>query len=179
MKLVILAVSVFSMVAFASGKTKNSKTEHRQHEAHVHGAGSLAIAFDDARGRIEFKGAAEGVLGFEHKPKNKKDQLVVDKAQAQFEREIGQMVQFDKALNCQFAKEQIGQVPEEGEESSGEHSDWAATYNVTCAKSPAGTKVTVDFSQFKLIKDIDITLLVGSVQKTAEFKKKPVTIEIK
>ncbi len=158
---------------------KEKKQEHREHGAHVHGAGNLAIAFDDTKGKIEFKGAAEGILGFEHKPKNKKDEKAVADAVAHFENDIGKMVQMDASLGCQLTKEMIGQVPEEGEEGSGEHSDWAANFTVACAKSPLGTKIVIDFSSFKLLKDMDITVLAGTVQKSAEFKKKPVTIELK
>lgn len=158
---------------------KEKKHEHREHGAHVHGAGNLAIAFDDTKGKIEFKCAAEGILGFEHKPKNKKDEKAVADAVAHFENDIDKMVKMDASLGCQFTKEMIGQVPEAGEEGSGEHSDWAANFNIVCAKPPVGTKIVIDFSSFKLLKDMDITVLAGSVQKSAEFKKKPVTIELK
>lgn len=179
MKLLILVVSLFSVTVFADAKAKKSNHAHRHHEAHVHGSGTLSIAFDENKGKVEFKGAAEGVLGFEHKPKNKKDQKTVDEAILKFENEIAKMVQLDSSLNCQFTKEQIGQIPEEGEESSGEHSNWAANFNVTCLKSPVGTSLKIDFSNFKLIKDVDITVLTGSVQKSAEFKKKPIVIDLK
>lgn len=158
---------------------KEKKHAHHEQKAHVHGAGKLAIAFDDTKGRIEFKGAAEGILGFEYRPKNKKDEKVVTDAVAHFENDIGKMVQFVASLQCQFSKENIGQVPEEGEASSAEHSDWAANFNVTCAKSPLGTNIIVDFSSFKLLKDLNITVLSGSIQKSAEFNRKPVTIELK
>lgn len=178
MKSIFFIISFFSILSFAH--------EHREHGAHEHGAGKLAIAFDDAqpgspavKGKVEFKGAAEGILGFEHQPRNDKDKKIVADATAHFENDIGKLVQMDQSLDCKFTKELIGQVPEEGEEGSGEHSDWAANFNVTCAKSPVGTKMTVDFSSFKRLHDLDITVLAGNVQKSAEFKKKPVAIELK
>lgn len=160
-------------------QSAEKKQEHREHGAHVHGAGNLAIAFDETHGKIEFKGAAEGILGFEHKPKSKKDEKTVSNAVAQFDKNISKMIQMDPALNCLFTKEMIGQIPEKGEEGSGEHSEWAANFDVTCDKSPLGTKMIIDFSYFKLLNDMDITVLVESVQKSAEFKRKPVTIDLK
>ena len=118
-------------------------------------------------------------MGFEHQPKNKNDEKVVADAVAQFETQIGNMIKMDSSLACQFTKESISQIPEAGEKGLAEHSEWVANFTVACAKSPLGTKVVVDFSGFKLLKDMDITVLIGSVQKTAEFKKKPVTIELK
>ncbi len=95
MKLHILA-AILLLTTTAIAKEK--KHEHREHGAHVHGAGNLAIAFDDAKGKIEFKGAAEGILGFEHKPKNKKDEKAVADAVAHFENDISKMIQMDASL---------------------------------------------------------------------------------
>lgn len=172
---ILIAILFLSSNVFAKVKTH----EHREHGAHVHGSGVLAIAFDGTKGRVEFKGAAETVLGFEHKPKNKNDEKVVSDAVAYFEKNIDKMIRMDASLDCQFKKEMIGQIPEEGEEASGEHSDWAANFNVLCSKSPIGTKIEIDFGHFKSVKDLDITVLAGAVQKSAEFKKKPVSIELK
>lgn len=166
-------------MAFARAPGKEKHPEHREQGAHVHGQGSLAMAFDDKLGKIEFKAAAESILGFEYKAKNSRDQKVVDQAIKRFENEISKMIQFESSLNCQFRKELIGQIPEKGHEGSGEHSDWAANFSVTCTKSPLGTKITIDFSSFKLLHDLDITVLAGEIQKSAEFKGKPIAIELK
>jgi hypothetical protein len=180
MKTIFVIVSLISILSFAkSHPTTEKHHEHREHGAHVHGGGTLAIAVDDLNGKVEFKGAAEGILGFEHQPRSENDKKTVTDAIALFENNISKMVQFDSSLNCQFKKEMIGQVPEKGHEGSGEHSDWAANFSVVCGKSPVGTKLTIDFTSIKRLKDLDITLLVGSVQKTAEFKGKPVIIELK
>ena len=169
---ILISILFFTFTSFAADKKKHV---HREHGAHAHGTGNLAVAFDDTKGKIEFKGAAAGILGFEHKSKNKKDEKAVADAVAHFENDISKMVQMDASLGCQFTKELIGQVPEEG---SGEHSDWAANFTVVCTKSPLGTKIVIDFSSFKFLKDLDITVLAGSLQKSAEFKKSPVTVEL-
>ena len=171
-------MKIMTIILFL-GLTCFAKEKHREHGAHVHGDGKLAIAFDDTKGKIEFKGAAEGILGFEHKAKNAKDKKTLSEAILFFENNISKMIQFDSSLNCQFTKEMIGQVAEEGEEGSGDHSDWAANFAVTCDKSPLGSKLTIDFAHFKRLKDIDVTILAGSIQKSVEFKGKPITTELK
>lgn len=153
--------------------------EKHSHGAHVHGVAKLAVAFDELKGKVEFKGAAEGVLGFEYAPKTEKDKKAVADVTKYFEEEISQMVQLDASLGCQFTKEQIGQVPEAGEKTITKHSEWVANYTVVCKKSPLGTKITFDFTQITHLNDLDITVLVGNLQKSEEFKKKPVTIELK
>ncbi|PIS11288.1 MAG: hypothetical protein COT73_04760 [Bdellovibrio sp. CG10_big_fil_rev_8_21_14_0_10_47_8] len=176
MKKIIFSFALFSVAAFADSHSKHEK--HREHEAHVHGSGSLAIAFDANKGKIEFLGAAEGILGFEYQPRTAKDKKAAAEATERFEKDIGKIVQMDPALKCQFTKDLIGQVPEKGEEGSGKHSDWAANFSVSCAKDPVGTKIKVDFSSFERIKDVDITVLAGAIQKSVEYKGSSVIIDL-
>ncbi len=177
MKTMILFLVMITTSVFANSH-KKEKHEHREHGAHVHGSANLAIAFDDAKGKVEFKGAAEAILGFEHQARSEKDKKTLADATSYFEKEMSRMVKMDPALNCQFAKETVGQVPEEGEKNQAEHSDWSAVFTVTCAKAPVGSKITVDFTHFPHLNDLDITVLAGSIQKSAEYKKKPVTIDL-
>lgn len=173
-------MKLLSLVFFVS-LTSFAKEKHQEHAAHVHGGGKLAIAFDKSVGKIEFKSSAESILGFEHKAKTAKDKKNVAEKTTSFEKEISKMIQFDPTLNCQFKKEMIGQVPEgndKDEKGSGEHSDWVANYTVTCVQAPIGTKITIDFTQFKALKDLDVTILIDALQKSAEFKGQPIVIDL-
>ena len=196
MKLILFTLTLLTLTAFAE-----KKHEHRQHEAHVHGAATLNIAFDQMVGKIEFKAASEGVLGFEHVAKSDKDKKTLNDAIAKFEVDISKMVQLDSSLNCTFTKEKIEMAKESETEHAkevaaekkseqkadkkhkahkveGEHSDFIANFNVTCKKPIVGSKLTVDFTAFKNIKDLDVTVLADSLQKSFEVKVKPVTIEL-
>lgn len=182
MKSIILIMTLISLSCFASLNKKNEKHhEHREHAAHVHGGGQLSIAFDQLNGKIEFKVAAEAVLGFEYIAIKDKDKKVVSESILKFENEISKFIQFDPALNCKFAKEKIAQVSEENEkEKSSKHSDWIANYSVSCGKSPVGTDLVIDFTSLKRIKDLDVVFIAETVQKSAEYNgKKPVTISLK
>ncbi len=171
----LIILSTLSFQTFA----KEKHAEHRHHESHVHGAAELAIAFEGNKGKIEFKAAAEGILGFEKIAKNKKELQKVQEVTKMFEKNISQYVQLDASLKCQYSKEKIEQIAEANQKGSGTHSDWVANYKLTCDKSPVGTKLTVDFKEFKKLKDVDITLLADTLQKSAEYKGKPVVIELK
>lgn len=171
--LIFISVFVTANFCFAKGT-------FRSLGAHVHGNGTLSVAFDANQGRIEFKGAAEGILGFEHQPRTAKDKKTVAMAVSHFEHDIGKMVAFDPSLNCQFKKEIIGQVPEAGHEGSGEHSDWAANFSVHCDKSPLGTKLAIDLSSFKLLRSVSVAVLVEAIQKSAEISGgTPISIDLK
>lgn len=182
MNLILSAIMLFSFSSFAK-----EKKEHRHHEAHVHGGATLNIAFDQLKGKVEFKAASAGVVGFEHAAKSEKDKKTVADMISNIDANISKMIKFDSSLGCVFVKEKIEVVPEVDEDHNekdhgkkhGEHSDFLASFNVTCAKSVLGSKVTFDFTTLKKIKDLDVTVLIDSVQKTAEVKSKPVVLELK
>ncbi|MCB0369358.1 MAG: DUF2796 domain-containing protein [Bdellovibrionales bacterium] len=165
----IMSVLLGSLLTFSA------EHEHRQHEAHVHGGAKLSIAFDNTKGEIEFRAAAEGVLGFEHQAKSKEDKIKLAKTISVFEKEITQMVKFEKQLACEIRKKEINMKMEKGSH----HSDFIATYNVECNKNPQGTKLDFDFTQFNKLNDIDVVILIGDLQKSIELKKAPVSIELK
>jgi hypothetical protein len=55
-----------------------------------------------------------------------------------------------------------------------------AMFDVTCLKSPAGSKITFNFQKiFPKINDLDVQILVGDLQKAVEAKKNGTTVELK
>ena len=155
--------------------------EHKHHGAHVHGGAKLNIAFDNLKGKVDFKSAAMGVLGFEHTATSKKDKKKLDETMAQFENEIGKIIQFESELGCQFTKDKITMVADDDGDAkqASDHSDFVAEFSVTCLKSIVGSKVVFDFTAFKGLNDIDVVFLAGDLQKSVEINKKPVTLQIK
>jgi type III secretory pathway component EscV len=184
MKIFIILSFLFASSTSYAVKKKTS----RHHEAHVHGAATLNIAFDQFQGKIEFKAASEGILGFEHKIKSEKDKIKFNSILTKFESDIGKMIKFEDSLGCVFSKEKIEmnseqEKPEEKNKDhqahQGEHSDFVANYSVVCKKAPKGTNLIFDFSYFKDLNDLDVTLLIDELQKSVEIKHKPVTVELK
>ncbi len=167
MKKIIFPLLILSALALAAGK---KKSEHREHEAHVHGSATLAIAFDKTKGQIEFKAAAEGVLGFEHEAKSEADKATLAAAVAKFEKPA-ELFQFPPDLMCQFSKDKVGLVPD------GKHADFVANYQVSCQTAPTRSKMQVDFSAFPGLKDVDITVLSDTTQQSIEARKMPTTIQ--
>jgi hypothetical protein len=167
--LIVISVFAFGFSALAK------KTEHRHHGAHVHGKGQMSIAFDGAKGEIDFHTAAIGIVGFEHAAKSAADKKTKDDAFAKFENQIMNMVHFDGELNCKYAKKSMDMK----KDSDGDHSDFNAQFVVQCDKSPAGTKVVFNFSMWPGMHEVDATVLVGNLQKTATINAQPVTLELK
>jgi hypothetical protein len=160
----------------------NNET-HSGHKAHVHGAATLSIAFDHLQGKIEFNGAAASLIGFEHEAKSEKEKQKLNEVILIFESNIGKMINIDSSLGCSFKKEKIAILSDfkskEGDTRQAVHSDLSAVFNVICQKSILTNKLLFDFTIFPQLKDIDVTLLIGDLQKSIEIKGKPVSIELK
>lgn len=175
MKLIMLIV-LFSMNTFAK------KDNHRQLGPHAHGAGTLGIAFEGNKAKMDFKIPSDGIIGFEYTPKTEKDKATKKAQLEKFESKISSMVEFDRTLNCNFKKESLDIVKdlEESKETHSEHSDAFAVFNIDCDKSPAGTKIIFNFqSAFPKINKLEIQVLVGDIQKSVEAVKDGTTIELK
>lgn len=169
----ILLVTTAILVSFISVVTAH---EHREHGAHVHGSATLNIAFDNTKGKIEFKSAGESIVGFERMPKADKDKKALNAANQRFEKNISKMIQLDPSLDCEFKKEKVDMVAQD-EKSS--HADFIADFLVTCKKPVLGSTLKLDFSSYAKLKDVDVTILAGELQKTAELQGKPLSIELK
>lgn len=176
MKRPIALILVLASTTVYAGKKK----EHRHHEAHVHGGATLNIAFNGLKGTVEFKAASEGVIGFEYEAKSAEDKKKLSDAMTKFESSIGSMVKFDESAGCVFVKDKIEVVPEKEDHDAkgkkhddheGEHSDFIAHFSVNCQKDIKMTKLEIDFDSVSGLNDLDVTVLVGDLQKSEEAKR--------
>lgn len=177
MKTIILCMSMlFGLTVAAKEKV------HREHGAHLHGAGTLGIAFEGNKGRLELKIPSDSIIGFEYTPKTDQDKKTRLAQLEKLEKNISEMIVFDSALKCRIIKDRVEVVKDEKEskEAHAEHSDTFATFNVSCENSPAGTRLTFNFQKFfARIQDLDVQIIVGSIQKSIEVKQNNVSVDLK
>jgi hypothetical protein len=151
------------------------KSTHREHGAHVHGAAHVAIAFDGTHGSVEFESPADGVVGFEQKPKNEKQRQRLNEALGELDATIAKMIVFDPKSGCHFQKKAIEFISE-----NGGHGDVRGKWDVTCMRSPAGTTLTFQFQKFfPKLKDVDVQILIDTLQKALEANSNGTRIELK
>lgn len=171
----ILALSVISFLftpAFAQ-----HKHSHREHGAHQHGHGEVAIAFDGLKGKVEFKSPSDSVVGFEFEPKNAKQKRQRDEAFAKLKDKIGDMIAFEASLSCVFSDKNVEMVREKPKSS---HSETRGAFDVECAKSPLGSTVKFNFvAQFPKLVEVDVTFLMDTLQKQIEVGKDGASLELK
>ncbi len=147
---------------------------HAEQKAHVHGHATLAIAFDNLSGKIEFEAPADALLGFERSPKSAKEKKTLAEMCDRFAKEVQNWIQLDPSLQCQYKSDRIEL------ETSGEHADFVAIFSLTCKTAPLGSTIKIDFSGFSKIKKLEVTVLAGEIQKSETIKGAQVkTIELK
>ncbi|MGZ3690277.1 MAG: ZrgA family zinc uptake protein [Pseudobdellovibrio sp.] len=150
---------------------------HREHGAHQHGSGTLAIAFDDIKGRLELKVPGDSTIGFEYVPKTKKDIATQKNQLDKLEKNIGDIVVFDPSLKCKVSQAKVEEVSEKDHPS---HSETHADFDILCEKSPLKTSITFNFQKyFPKIKDMDVQVLIGDLQKSLEANKNGTVVELK
>lgn len=164
----IIAITIFIITSVHAHEHKANNTHKKHtHEAHVHGEAELNIAFDNLKGVIEFTSPAESVLGFEHQAKSSEDKKKLANSVQIFKDKINEMIKFDSSLACKIESEKIEQVVQK----KSKHSDFLARYKVVCDKAIEHSSLDIDFSIFDHINKMNITLLVGTLQKSVEYKK--------
>lgn len=151
-----------------------ARAEFRHHGAHVHGAAQLSIAFDGTQGEIDYDGAAINIFGFEHKAVSAKDKKAQTEGLQKLRDHMGDMLKFDPSLACKIIEAKTFM------EQDGNHSDVNGRFKIGCAKSPAGSRVGVDFSKyFATLKKLHIQFLADNIQKSIDVEHFPMEFEVK
>lgn len=169
MKYIIFLFTIASVqFVHAHGKS------HREHKAHSHGVGQMGIAFEGAKGEIDFDIPGESVIGFEHKATKKADIKKTEDAIRLLTTKISEMVVFDAALKCVITPNDIKIVHE------GQHSEVEARFSVQCEKTPASTDITFNFQKvFKRIKKVEVQVVADTLQKAATIQNDGAKITLK
>ena len=164
-----------------------SYAEHRHHESHEHGAGTMNIALDGELLTIELEIPGNDIVGFEHAAKSDSDKAKVDSA-LKILNETTKIFSFVPADSCSLkGTPKIAFVAEaEDDDSHGhhgmhhgddddpaDHTELKAEYLFSC-KSVVGVTFQ-GFSQFPSIKELDAQVAFGNVQVSYELSPKEPT----
>lgn len=153
--------AIFSVMTFA-------------HKAHVHGVGTLGIAFDGSKGKLLLEAPGEALMGFEYKPAKQKDIQKKDQVLLDLENKISEMVSFSKDLKCIFKKEKIDIHYLEG------HAEVRAEFGIECLSSPKGSVIEFAFAKFfKGLQKVSADILLGDLQKHVQITGAGVKLELK
>ncbi|OOE88371.1 ZrgA family zinc uptake protein [Salinivibrio sharmensis] len=166
-------------IATASTATFADEANYQSFDAHVHGEVTASLAQDGERVLIELTAPGHDVVGFEHHPKNAKDQQTLEDAYALL-RDGGKRFQLAEAANCQLAEAKVtssfsdydehhdhdehhghdehdAHHEDHHEHDHGNHNTLSANYQFICQNPQAFTELKTDwFSLFPNTETIKI-----------------------
>lgn len=101
-----------------------------------------------------------------------------DKKEAGEHKEAGHKCEHKDGKSCEHKEGKCACGKSKGKK--GTHSDFVASFNVKCERSPDDTTLTVEIQKhFPKVKETEVTVLVGAIQKSVKLKKKAESIELK
>ena len=117
---------MFALLLAASAATA-AGTEHREHDAHMHGHGTLNVAAEGNELYIELRVPGVNVVGFEHQPETDKERRAVETALSLFSRAEKLFVPSESA-RCKAEEAEVsfaGEMHREGDahEKHSEHGE--------------------------------------------------------
>ena len=112
---VVLACAILTGVASAA-----SEGEHREHEAHEHGRGTLDIVAEGEELVVEFRIPAANVVGFEHAPRDDAEHEAVRMAAETF-RDPASVLVLPAEAECEVEEAEAGIVGMGAEEHDDDH----------------------------------------------------------
>jgi hypothetical protein len=146
----------------------------KEQHAHVHGHASVSMAFEGKQGKISVNVPTEAIYGFEYAAKSAKDKKAKQAGLDKLEQKISEMIVMDPSLKCEIKKD-IFEIDQKDH-----HADIDADFNVNCNKSPADSVITFNFQKvFSHLKHVDVSIVLGDIQKSEKVEKDGVSVELK
>ena len=143
--------------------------------AHQHGHAKLDIAFEGQKGKIELEAPSDIFFGFEYAPKTDAQKKLVKIKTAEVENSIEKMILFDSQKSCKIQKEKTERV-----QTGKNHSEMRFSFQAECQKPIVGSSVIFNIqSILPKAKDVDVQVIVDSLQKSIEANKNGTRLELK
>lgn len=176
-------------------------TEHRQLGPHVHGHGTLNIAFEGGRVSMELEAPGQDVIGFEHEAMTEADKATLDAATAKLRDGLA-LFKMPTAAGCKLVDAKIsfgeddeedtkaadGKVPDgkaadhghaghdHGADEHGPYGTVNVDYELSCTSLAAIDAVTLDyFKAFPGARSLTVNVVTPRAQSAFEVgRDKPV-----
>jgi hypothetical protein len=183
-------VGLASAAFFLASPALAAQAQHRQLGPHVHGQGTLDIAIEGKKVEMELVAPGMDIVGFEHIPSTDDQKAAVEKAKKKltdvlsvFKLPAAAKCKADSA-NVESRKEthQPGEKdPDAAEESlpGHEHSEFHATYTITCEAPESLTGVdTVYFTNFAGAQLLNVNVTTSKGQTQAQMTRAKPTLDL-
>ncbi len=152
--------------------------EHRQHDAHEHGAGTLTLVIASGELQLELESPAADIVGFEHPPRNAREHQQIQQAATRLE-QGEQLFRLPADAGCHLRQAEVeaGQLADaeahrgeqqhahRGEEG---HSEYHVVWHFQCTKpSKLAWLETNLFKSFPAIHRLQVLIVTPAGQTSA------------
>jgi hypothetical protein len=161
--------------------------EHRQLGPHVHGQGTLDIAIEGKKIAMELVAPGMDIVGFEHVATTDAQKAAVEKAKAKLT-DVLSVFKLPAAANCKVdtanvesRKEthQPGEKDDDDKPGEPEHSEFHATYALTCEAPESVTGMeTAYFSDFAGGQLLNVNVTSPKGQTQAQMNRAKPTLDL-
>lgn len=171
-------------------------SEHRQHDAHVHGVVETNIAQDGEHLLFEITAPGSDVVGFEHAPKNKEQEQLLEQAIAKL-KTPNEIFSLPESANCEISDIHVSHNMKSEdhddhdhdhdhhdddshhEEHQGEHGEFTAQYEYHCETMSELNQIETQwFSVFSHTQKMTVQYLGNSGQKAATLTAKKAVLAL-
>ena len=174
--------------------------EHRQHGAHVHGAGELLIVLEGNKLELSFRIPGMDVIGFEHAPRTKEQKASIEATKVHL-RKGDQLFDLTGTPECKLRRssalfaltthdheheddEQREDHEETAKQDQGEanaqHAEFHVKHKYECAKPEALEAIVFKiFDDYASIEKVNTAFVINSEQSFATLTVKKPEIRIK
>lgn len=143
--------------------------EHREHDAHVHGAANLNIAIENDHIDAELETPAMNIVGFEHAPRDAEQREAVARAVALLEDGAARLVPSEEAgcrLDSASVESSLMDADHDQDHDHDEvHSEFHVIYRFHCESPDAIKAMQVNlFEEFPGMEEIELQVLTADRQ---------------
>lgn len=185
MKEVVSALA--SLAILAALPALAEQAQHRQLGPHVHGQGTLDIAIEGNKIEMELVAPGMDIVGFEHVATTDEQKAAVEKAKAKLTDVLSVFKLPDVAkcktetANVESRKEthQPGEKDDDDKPGEPEHSEFHATYTITCEAPDSITGLeTAYFTDFSGGQLLNVNVTTSKGQTQAQMTREKPTLDL-
>ena len=147
----------------------------RAEEPHVHGVSRINVAVEGRSAIVELFIPAASVYGFEHEPRNPKEQKDRKLALKRLEENVDRVLIFERDAGCRPSSIKVGLAPQHDSERNraahGHHAEVFSEFALDCDVNLAGRRVRIGiFALFPSIEQVTAVVLSEITQQQTRIK---------
>jgi hypothetical protein len=176
-----------TLAIFAAFPALADQTEHRHLGPHVHGQGTLDIAIEGNKIEMELVAPGMDIVGFEHVASTDEQKAAVAKAKDKLA-DVLNVFKWPAAAKCKTDAANVesrkethapGEKDDDDKPGEPEHSEFHATYTITCAAPENVTGMeTVYFSDFSGGQLLNVNVTTSKGQTQAQMTRDKPTLSL-